>query len=113
MVKIHFLQKVLKNGLVSEINFFIFSIIWGERGVRTLYGIFHNFFLFFFEPFPNLVFNLVSHISVPVEMMTWEDLNHQETSEIPLKGKILELNRKNCNLSLFQKLFTRDVKEGC
>ena len=32
---------------------YFFSIIGGGGGVRTFYGIFHNIFKFFFEPFPN------------------------------------------------------------
>ena len=39
--------KVLKNGLVSEKNTLFFPIIGGSR---TIYGIFHNLFKFFFEP---------------------------------------------------------------
>ena len=52
MVKIHFLPKVIKNGLVSEKNYFIFfhNRGGGRGGVRTYYGIFHIFKFFFFNP---------------------------------------------------------------
>merc|ERR1712240_181911 len=50
MVKIHFLQKVLKKwSTFRKKNKKKFSITGGGGvGVRTLYGIFHNYFLFFF-----------------------------------------------------------------
>ena len=49
MVKIHFLQKVLKKwSSFRKKNKKNFSITGG--GARTLYGIFHNFFFFFFNP---------------------------------------------------------------
>ena len=64
MVKIQFLTKSsqkMANGLVSEKNFFIFvhNRVGGMGGVRTLYGIFHIFFYFFLEPFPNWLINII------------------------------------------------------
>ena len=50
MVKIHFLQKVLKKWFSFRKNLLYFFSIIGW--VRTHHGIFHNFFKFFFEPFP-------------------------------------------------------------
>ena len=54
MVKIHFLQKVLKIwSSIRKKNKKKFSITGGGGGgVHTHYGIFHNFFLFFFWTLP-------------------------------------------------------------
>ena len=51
MVKIHFLQKVLKNGLVSEKKLKKFSITGGEGGGSGPYMEFSIIiFFFFFNP---------------------------------------------------------------
>ena len=74
MVKIHFLQKVLKNWS----SFSLFFPYLG--GVTTNYGIFHIFS--FFGPFPNVIKLKIMHI-------TFEDLFLNMGMGIILK-KLLE-----------------------
>ena len=59
IVKIHFLQNVLKNGLVSENNYFIFSPSRGGGGVPDPKVEFSTFF----EPLIEALINLWIHIA--------------------------------------------------